>query len=225
MTRFLLSTRAIQGATRRCGSQSAQSRAALDFARIQFARVQDLVESKAIAGRTTTPGKTPSTWAKPRSSRIKPPRVRALESGVHVDPFAIDGRAGHRLVDVGNVVTANNSTLLNIERLDPIYADSPSPENDFSEVQRHTSRGILKVEVRLPMNWTSRSLDNSRFSITPCKAAAGPFCFARRYPTAATGYGQGVCERQANPGHDAGSCARARRHPTRLGERSVRIRC
>jgi len=62
----------------------------------------------------------------------------------------IDGRAGHRLVDVGNVVTANNSTLLNIERLDPIYADFTVTENDFSEVQRHTSRGILKVEVRLP---------------------------------------------------------------------------
>src|SRR6266403_2005889 len=62
----------------------------------------------------------------------------------------IDGRAGHRLVDVGNVVTANNSTLRNIERLDPIYADFTVTENDFSEVQRHTSRGILKVEVRLP---------------------------------------------------------------------------
>jgi len=37
------------------------------------ARVQDLVESKPLQGRTTTPGKTPSTWAKPRSSRIKPP--------------------------------------------------------------------------------------------------------------------------------------------------------
>ena len=45
----------------------------------------------------------------------------------------IDGRAGHRLVDVGNVVTANTSTLLSIERLDPIYADFTVTENDFSD--------------------------------------------------------------------------------------------
>jgi multidrug efflux system membrane fusion protein len=62
----------------------------------------------------------------------------------------IDGRAGHRLVDVGNVVTANTATLLSIERLDPIYADFTVTENDFSTVQRNADRRTLKVEVRLP---------------------------------------------------------------------------
>src|SRR5207249_9123418 len=35
----------------------------------------------------------------------------------------IQGRAGARLVDVGNVVQANATGLLLIQRLDPIYAD------------------------------------------------------------------------------------------------------
>jgi multidrug efflux system membrane fusion protein len=62
----------------------------------------------------------------------------------------IDGRAGHRLVDVGNVVTANTSTLLSIEKLDPIYADFTVTENDLSTVQRNADRRNLKVEIRLP---------------------------------------------------------------------------
>jgi membrane fusion protein, multidrug efflux system len=62
----------------------------------------------------------------------------------------IDGRAGQRLVDLGNVVTANTGSLLSIQRLDPIYAEFTVTENDLSEVQRHMQGGRLQVEVRLP---------------------------------------------------------------------------
>jgi len=129
----------------------AQSRAALDFAKIQFARVQDLVESKAIARQDYDTRKNAvdvgEAQVKQNQAAVESARLNLEYTSIR---SPIDGRAGHRLVDVGNVVTANNSTLLNIERLDPIYADFTVTENDFSEVQRHTSRGILKVEVRLP---------------------------------------------------------------------------
>ena len=80
----------------------------------------------------------------------------------------IDGRAGQRLADVGNVVnpggsggnssstssgsgTSNNSNaLLVIERLDPIYADFTISQNDMSNVQEQMREGKLKTEVRLP---------------------------------------------------------------------------
>ena len=77
----------------------------------------------------------------------------------------IDGRAGQRLADVGNVVnpggsSGNNSTspangapsnaLLVIERLDPIYADFTISQNDLSKVQEQMHAGTLKTEVRLP---------------------------------------------------------------------------
>src|SRR5206468_3825222 len=53
----------------------------------------------------------------------------------------IDGRAGRRLVDIGNVVTGNSGSLLTIQRLDPIYADFTVTENDLSAVQRNMRRG------------------------------------------------------------------------------------
>jgi multidrug efflux system membrane fusion protein len=80
----------------------------------------------------------------------------------------IDGRAGQRLVDVGNVVNpggsgAGNSSnaasgsggsggnaMLVIERLDPIYADFTISQNDLTEVQQQMRAGSLKAEVRLP---------------------------------------------------------------------------
>ena len=63
----------------------------------------------------------------------------------------IDGRTGQRLVDIGNVVNpGNNSPLLIIQRLDPIYADFTISQNDLSAVQQQMARGTLKAEVSLP---------------------------------------------------------------------------
>jgi multidrug efflux system membrane fusion protein len=62
----------------------------------------------------------------------------------------IDGRAGARLVDAGNVVQANTTSLLSIQRVDPIYALFTVAENDLPGVQKQMNRGTLKALVRIP---------------------------------------------------------------------------
>jgi membrane fusion protein, multidrug efflux system len=79
----------------------------------------------------------------------------------------IDGRAGQRLVDLGNVVNpsgSNNANASNadggngpsgnalvvIERLDPIYADFTISQGNLTEVQQQMREGHLRTEVRLP---------------------------------------------------------------------------
>jgi membrane fusion protein, multidrug efflux system len=81
----------------------------------------------------------------------------------------IDGRAGQRLVDVGNVVnpggssgssassgsssngpSGNGNSMLVIERLDPIYADFTISQDSLGDVQQQMRAGRLKTEVRLP---------------------------------------------------------------------------
>lgn len=73
----------------------------------------------------------------------------------------IDGRAGQRLVDIGNVVNpggpgntesnaVSNNSLLVIERLDPIYADFTISQNNLTAVQDQMRAGTLNAEVRLP---------------------------------------------------------------------------
>ena len=61
----------------------------------------------------------------------------------------IDGRAGQRLVDVGNVVsTTNPISMLSLQAVDPIYADFTIPESELSRVRSHMAEGALTVEVR-----------------------------------------------------------------------------
>ena len=80
----------------------------------------------------------------------------------------IDGRAGQRLVDIGNVVTpggtatrssteggstnstGNGNALVVIERLDPIYADFTISQDKLTAVQEQMRSGTLKTEIRLP---------------------------------------------------------------------------
>jgi len=72
----------------------------------------------------------------------------------------IDGHAGKRLVDIGNVVNpgsgssesngVSSNSLLVIERLDPIYADFTISQSNLSLVQDQMRDGTLSAEVRLP---------------------------------------------------------------------------
>jgi len=108
--------------------------------------------------------------------------VRSAEEAIKVDAAAIesakvqlsycyirspiDGRAGQRLVDIGNVVNPGGSSggggnsgnsgssggnsLLVIQRLDPIYADFTISQNSLAAVQEQMRAGALRAEVRLP---------------------------------------------------------------------------
>jgi multidrug efflux system membrane fusion protein len=148
---FTIDPRPFEAQLNAAQANLAQSKAALDFARIQFARVQDLVESKAIARQDYDTRKNAvdvgQAQVQQNEAALESARLNLEYTSIR---SPIDGRAGHRLVDLGNVVTANTSTLLTIERMDPIYADFTVTESDLSQVQRDASRRALRVEVRLP---------------------------------------------------------------------------
>jgi len=148
---FTIDPRPFQAQLDAAEANLVQSKAALDFAKIQFARVQDLVESKAIARQDYDTRKNAvdvgEAQVKQNEAAVESARLNLEYTSIR---SPIDGRAGHRLVDVGNVVTANTTTLLAIDRLDPIYADFTVTENDFSNVQRNAARRTLRVEVRPP---------------------------------------------------------------------------
>ena len=129
----------------------AQTRAALDLAKIQFARDKEIIGTRAISKQDYD--------TKKNTVDVDQAQVEAAEAALETAKLnleycyirsPIDGRAGARLVDVGNVVQANSTALLSIQRLDPIYATFTVTESDLPEVQRQLSRGLLKAAVRLP---------------------------------------------------------------------------
>lgn len=129
----------------------AQQKAALDLAKLQFQRAADLIGTKAIAQQDydTRKNAVDVAAAQVRQSEaaVETARLNLEYTAIH---SPINGRAGHRLVDIGNVVAANTGSLLSIQRVDPIYADFTVTENELSEVRRHMSHGELRTEVRLP---------------------------------------------------------------------------
>lgn len=129
----------------------AQAKAALDLAKIQFARDQEVIGERAISQQDYD--------TKKNAVDVDQAQVDAAAAALETATLnleycyihsPIDGRAGARLVDIGNVVQPNTTSLLSIQRLDPIYADFTITESDLPSVQKQMSSGRLKAAVRLP---------------------------------------------------------------------------
>jgi multidrug efflux system membrane fusion protein len=129
----------------------AQAKAALDLAKIQFARDQEVIGARAISKQDYDTKKNAvdvdQAQVESAEATLETAKLNLEYCYIH---SAIDGRAGARLVDVGNVVQANASSLLSIQRLDPIYANFTITEGDLPGVQKQMSRGTLIAGVRLP---------------------------------------------------------------------------
>lgn len=129
----------------------AQAKAALELAKIQFARDEELVGTRAISKQDYD---TKKSTVDVNEAQVEAAQAAIETAQVNLDycyiHSPIDGRAGARLVDVGNVVQANTTSLLSVQRLDPIYANFTITERDLPEVQREMSRDTLRALVRLP---------------------------------------------------------------------------
>jgi len=148
---FTIDPRPFQAALDAAEANLTQAKAAADFAKVQYERGKMLVETKAIAQQEYDQRKNALdvglAQVEQNTAAVETARLNLQYCSIR---SPIDGRTGRRLVDIGNVVTANNTSLLTIQRLDPIYADFTVTENDLTAVQQNMKRGSLQVEVRLP---------------------------------------------------------------------------
>ncbi|OLD82348.1 MAG: hypothetical protein AUF67_04565 [Acidobacteria bacterium 13_1_20CM_58_21] len=155
---FVIDPRPYQAQLDSARASLAQAKAALALAKAHFARDEELVGSKAISKQDYD--------TKKNTVDVDLAQVESAEAALETAKLnleycyihsPIEGRAGARLVDVGNVVQANTTGLLLIQRLDPIYADFTVTEGDLPQVQKEMSRGSLKTLVRLPSDPENRA--------------------------------------------------------------------
>jgi membrane fusion protein, multidrug efflux system len=133
----------------------------LALARTEFKRMEELVTNKAVSQSEYDQKKSAvEVW----SAKQLAQEAAVVQAKLNVEytkiVSPIDGRAGARLVDMGNVVKANEGTMLTIQRLDPIYAEFTITENDLGTVRKYIrAKGLelgdtpeqgLKVLVDLP---------------------------------------------------------------------------
>src|SRR5438876_6458646 len=148
---FVIDPRPYQAQLDSAKGTLAQAKAALELAKVEFARSSELFNSKVIAKQDYD--------AKKSTVAVDQAQVESAEAALETAQLnleycyiqsPIQGRAGARLVDVGNVVQANTTGLLLSQRLDPIYAYFTITERDLPNVQKEMTLGTLTTLVRLP---------------------------------------------------------------------------
>jgi multidrug efflux system membrane fusion protein len=148
---FTIDPRPYEAQLNQAQANLAQAEAALSLAKANFARVESVSDPRAVARQDYDTKKSAVANA---IAQVEQNRAAEQTARLNLDYCTIrspiNGRAGQRAVDIGNVVSANNGSLLVIQRLDPIYADFTVTERELSAVQRNMKARALVAQVSLP---------------------------------------------------------------------------
>ncbi len=151
---FTIDPRPYQAALDQAQGQLAQAQSQLILDQITLKRQQELRARNVISPQDLD---TAQATVKSDEAKVKTAEGVVAAAQVNLDycniRSPINGRAGLRLVDVGNVVTGGNgggggAVLLTIQGLDPIYTDFTVAETDLALVRRYLGGPNVKVETR-----------------------------------------------------------------------------
>lgn len=99
-----------------------------------------------------------------------------------------DGRAGEILAHPGNVVSANETALVVLNQLSPIYVSFSLPERELGRIKRAQSTGDLQVRVEIPGEEQAENevgvlsfIDNAVDSATGMISLKGTFANANHW--------------------------------------------
>lgn len=149
---FTIDPRPFQAALDQANAALTQGKANLKLAQQEFERVKGLVGTKAVSKEDY---ETRENAVAVANAQIEADNAAIETAQVNLDycfiKSPVDGRAGQRLVDPGNVVTSQSPpVLLVIQRLDPVYADFTIAERNLAAVRQNMAEHTLKTLVRLP---------------------------------------------------------------------------
>jgi multidrug efflux system membrane fusion protein len=152
---FSIDPKPYQAALDQAQGQLAQTKAQLAIDQLTLKRQQDLRARNVISQQDLD---VAQATVNSDEAKVKSAEGAVAAAQVNLDYCSIrspiNGRAGLRLVDVGNVVTGNTSgtgaVLLTIQGLDPIYTDFTVAENDLPLVRKYLGAPNVKVQTVLP---------------------------------------------------------------------------
>jgi multidrug efflux system membrane fusion protein len=148
---FTIDPRPFQAALRAAEAALARNRALLlkaqsDLRRYQelsareFASKQKFEEARANAAALEASIKGDEAQVDIARLRLEYTQIRS----------PIDGRAGSVLVTAGNLVKANDATLVVVNQTRPIYAAFSVPESRLDDIRRYQAAGPLTVRILAP---------------------------------------------------------------------------
>ncbi len=149
---FRIDPRPYDAALKQAEANALRDAAALAQARSQERRYQELLEknfvSKEAYAQIATNAQTAAATAKASQAALENARLNR-EYCTIASP--IDGFPGKVLIQVGNLVKANDvNPLLVLNQVRPVYVNFAVPEQTLPALRNYMSAGPLPVEVTLP---------------------------------------------------------------------------
>jgi multidrug efflux system membrane fusion protein len=146
---FRIDARPFEAALKQAEANALRDAAARDQARSQERRYKELLEknfvSKEAYAQIATNAQTAEATAKAGQAALESARIN-LDFCTIASP--IDGFVGKVLLQVGNMVKANDvNALVVINQVRPIYVSFSVPEQQLAEIRRYLAAGPLEVAV------------------------------------------------------------------------------
>jgi multidrug efflux system membrane fusion protein len=148
---FTIDSRPFQAALEQAQANLAKDQAQANNARLQAQRNSQLFQEGIISRDQYDTFRT---------------NAAVLEAAVKADQAAVEsakinlgycqirspitGRTGNLMVHEGNLVKSNDTTLVTINQITPIYVDFSVPEQYLPEIRKYGADGRLKVQVTIP---------------------------------------------------------------------------
>jgi multidrug efflux system membrane fusion protein len=148
---FTIDPRPYEAALAQAEAALARDRAQLENAEADAKRYADLVKKDYVTQQQydSVRANAQAYAATVRADQAAADRSR-LDLGYCTIRSPLDGRTGVVMVQGGNVVKANDATLVTINQVVPVYVAVAVPERDLPEVRRRQAEGPLDVEALDP---------------------------------------------------------------------------
>jgi multidrug efflux system membrane fusion protein len=150
---FVIDPRTFQARVTEAQANVELARAQLELAQADFNRVSRAFQSKAVSQEDYDQKKGALDNA---TAQVKVNQTLLDTANLYLSYATIaapsGGRTGSRLVDVGNIVKANETTLVTIQRLSPLYVDFTITERDLPAVRERMAQAgePLTARVTIP---------------------------------------------------------------------------
>ncbi len=148
---FQLDPRVYQAAVKKAEAALARDRVILANARKDYERYSQLVRDGIVTQEQAEGYRTRAESAEADVAADKAALDSAREQLAYCTITApISGRLGVLAVDRGNVVKANDTMLVTINKVTPLNATFTVPEKELPELKRHMAAGRVEVQAEVP---------------------------------------------------------------------------
>ena len=148
---FQIDPRPYEAALAQAEGSLARDKAQLENAQADVKRYADLVQKDYVTAQQydAVRANAAAFAATVRADEAAVEKAR-LDVGYCAIRSPLDGRTGVVMVQAGNVVKANDATLVTINQVEPVYVSIAVPERELAELRRRQAEGPLAVEAEEP---------------------------------------------------------------------------